>query len=113
MFPNATSVMDVLSGDECTPHDRPTTRTRNENRVYVRKYYQRHRAKIALRKTERACRLHGRVPRAETILEHKLPLNVLIAAFREWIATKEPDDKKRVKRLARFKHLLEQLHEST
>ena len=80
-----------------------------ENRHCVRKYYRSHRDQVMLYKTERACRLHGRVPRAQTILEHEMPVTVLVAAFREWAATREPDDRQRAKRVARFRHLILQL----
>ena len=82
----------------------------NENRMHVRKYYRSHRDQIMLRKTARACRLHGRVPRVQTILEHEMPLPVLIAAFREWAAAREPDDQQRVKRVARFRQVISQLN---
>ena len=105
--------MDDLSGDDCTPQDRPTTRTRNESRVYVRKYYQSHRDQIMLRKTARACRLHGRVPRVQTVVEHAMSLRVLITAFREWVAAREPDDRQRIKRVARFRGMLLQLNQQS
>ena len=104
MFPNL--------GDDCTPQDRPTTRTRSENRVYVRKYYQSHRDQIMLRKTARACRLHGRVPRVQTVVEHAMSLRVLITAFREWAAAREPDDRQRM-RVARFREMLMQLNQQS
>lgn len=84
----------------------------NENRVHVRKYYRSHREQIMLRKTARACRLHGRVPRAQTIREHEMPLPVLIAAFREWAAAREPEDRQRVKRVARFRQVISQLNDT-
>ena len=80
--------------------------------MHVRKYYQSHRDQIMLRKTERACRLHGRVPRAQTILDHEMPLQVLIAAFRKWVVAREPEDKQRVKRIARFRSLMMQLNDA-
>ena len=111
MFRNLTSEMNDLSADDCTPQDRPTTRTRNENRVYVRKYYQSHRDQIMLRKTARACRLHGRVPRVQTVVDHAMSLRVLITAFREWAAAREPGQ--RIKRVARFRGMLMQLNEQS
>ena len=114
MFSNLTSEMTRLSGDDdCMPRDRPTTRTRNENRVYVRKYYQSHRDQIMLRKTAHACRLHGRVPRVQTVVEHAMSLRVLITAFREWAAAREPDDRQRIKRVARFRGMLIQLNQQS
>ena len=77
----------------------------------MRKYYQSHRDQIMLRKTARACRLHGRVPRVETVVEHAMSLRVLITAFREWAAAREPDDRQRIKRVARFRGMLMQLNE--
>ena len=74
--------------------------------MYVRKYYQTHRDQVILRKTERGCRMHGRVPRAETVVEHEMPMPVLLAAFKEWVAGREPDDQQRVKRIARFRELI-------
>ena len=43
---------------------------RSQNRMHVRKYYNTHRKEIILHKIERSCRLRGRVPRMQTILEH-------------------------------------------
>ena len=81
----------------------------SENKIYVRKYYQAHRDQVVLRKTERACRLHGRVPRVQTVVEHEMPMPVLIAAFKEWVAAREPDDRQRAKRISRFRELIVQL----
>ncbi len=80
-----------------------------ENRMYVRKYYRSHRDQVMLRKTERACRLHGRVPRAQTVLEHDMPMPVLVSAFKEWVTAREPDDRQRAKRISRFRELIVQL----
>ena len=77
----------------------------------MRKYYQSHRDQIMLRKTARACRLHGRVPRVQTVVDHAMSLRVLITAFREWAAAREPDDRQRIKRVARFRGMLMQLNE--
>lgn len=77
--------------------------------MYVRRYYRTHRDQVILQKTERACRMHGRVPRAETVLEHEMPMPVLVAAFKEWVAAREPDNQERVKRIARFRELIARL----
>ena len=81
-----------------------------ENRICVRKYYRSHRGRVVLRKTERACRLHGRVPRAQTVVENEMPLSVLVAAFKEWVAAREPEDRQRVKRIARFRELITRIN---
>ena len=84
---------------------------RNQNRMHVRKYYKTHRKEIILHKIERSCRLRGRVPRMQTILEHELPLTVLVDAFRKWLASRDPGDKQCLKRSARFKQMVQQLEE--
>ena len=81
-----------------------------ENRICVRKYYRSYRGRVVLRKTERACRLHGRVPRAQTVVENEMPLSVLVAAFKEWVAAREPEDRQRVKRIARFRELITRIN---
>ena len=80
-----------------------------ENRMYVRKYYQKHRSDIICHKALRACRLHGRVPFAATILEHKLPLEELTDAFGEWQALRATDDVLRARRTLRFMRVLTSL----
>ena len=104
-FPNLTGEMDESSTDS------DAEEIRGENRFYVRRYYRAHRDEIMLRKTERACRLHGRVPRAQTILDHSMPVTVLTNAFRQWAASRDPEDERRVKRVARFRQLHVQLND--
>ena len=95
----------------CCPHEmsEASIELRNQNRMHVRKYYMAHRNEIIRQNIERSCRLHGCVPRIETILEHELPLTVLVDAFAEWLATRDPDDKKRARRSARFRRMVQQL----
>ena len=81
----------------------------HENRMYVRKYYQKHRSDIICHKALRACRLQGRVPFAATILEHKLPLQELTDAFGEWQASRTTDDVVRARRTLRFMRVLTRL----
>jgi len=84
---------------------------KSENRLHVRKYYQKHRSEIILQKLERACRLHGRVPRSQTIQEHEMPVDLLIDAFKQWLVTREAHDVLRVKRTARFRRMLAELRD--
>ena len=84
---------------------------RNQNHLHVRKYYKTHRRDIIQHKIKRSCQLYGRVPRMNTVLEHELPLTELIDAFKEWLATRDPDDKQCAKRSARFREMVRQLHD--
>ena len=81
----------------------------HENRMHVRNYYRKHRSAIVSHKAFRACRLHGRVPFAATILEHKLPLQELTVAFGEWQASRATDDVLSARRSLRFMRVLTQL----
>ena len=79
-----------------------------QNRMHVRKYYERNRDQIIRSKIERACKLEGRVPRAQTIRAHSVPVETLVAAFKEWLVT-EPIEARRTSRISRLRSTIAQV----